>query len=89
LWSEPLAAARRRAAKTIDLLDYCNDPPFRRRILTPLNRGESRHALARDVGHGHRGELRQRYRQGQERTAQHARPDRQRESSTRWEGGRL
>jgi TnpA family transposase len=55
-----------RAAKTIHLLDYCNDQPFRRRILTQLNRGESRHALARDVCHGHRGELRQRYRQGQE-----------------------
>lgn len=55
-----------RAAKTIHLLDYCNDQPFRRRILTQLNRGESRHALARDVCHGYRGELRQRYRQGQE-----------------------
>ena len=31
-----------------------------------LTRGESRHAPARDVCHGHRGELRQRYRQGQE-----------------------
>lgn len=37
-----------------------------RRILTQLNRGEGRHGLARDVCHGHRGELRQRYRQGQE-----------------------
>lgn len=55
-----------RAAKTIHLLDYCNDQPFRRRILTQLNRGESRHGLARDVCHGHRGELRHRYRQGQE-----------------------
>ncbi len=55
-----------RAAKTIHLLDYCNDQPFRRRILTQLNRGESRHALARDVCHGYPGELRQRYRQGQE-----------------------
>jgi len=32
-----------RAAKTIHLLDYCNDQPFRRRILTQLNRGESHH----------------------------------------------
>jgi TnpA family transposase len=55
-----------RAAKTIHLLDYCNDQPFRRRILTQLNRGESRHALCREVCHGHRGELRQSYRQGQE-----------------------
>jgi TnpA family transposase len=43
-----------RAAKTIHLLDYCNDQPFRRRILTQLNRGESRHALAHVVCHGHR-----------------------------------
>ena len=55
-----------RAAKTVHLLDYCNDQPFRRRILTQLNRGEGRHSLARDVCHGRRGELRQRYRQGQE-----------------------
>jgi len=68
-----------RAAKTIHLLDYCNDQPFRRRILTQLNRGESRHVLARDVCHGHRGELRQRYRQGQERTTRRARRDRQRD----------
>ena len=32
-----------RAATTIHLLDYCNDQPFRRRILTQLNRDESRH----------------------------------------------
>jgi TnpA family transposase len=55
-----------RAAKTVHLLDYCNDQPFRRRILTQLNRGEGRHSLAPDVCHGRRGELRQRYRQGQE-----------------------
>jgi len=30
------AAARRAAAKTIHLLDYCNDQPFRQRILTQL-----------------------------------------------------
>jgi TnpA family transposase len=58
-----------RAAKTIHLLDYCNDQPFRRRILTQLNRGESRHALARDVCHGHRGELRQRYRQAKKNSS--------------------
>ena len=29
------------AAKTIHLLDYCNDRPFRRRVLTQLNRGET------------------------------------------------
>ena len=31
-----------------------------------LNRGEGRHQLARAVFHGRRGELRQRYREGQE-----------------------
>jgi Tn3 transposase DDE domain len=31
-----------------------------------LNRGEGRHAVSRDVFHGHKGELRQRYREGQE-----------------------
>jgi len=39
---------------------------YRRRILTQLNRTESRHALARAVFHGQRGQLRQRYREGQE-----------------------
>ena len=36
------------------------------RILTQLNRGEGRHRLARAIFHGQRGELRQRYREGQE-----------------------
>jgi TnpA family transposase len=58
-----------RAAKTIRLLDYYDDQPFRRGILTQLNRGEGRHALARDVCHGYRGELLQRYRQGQEESS--------------------
>ena len=38
----------------------------RRATLTQLNRGEGRHSLARAVFHGKRGELRQRYREGQE-----------------------
>ena len=42
------------------------DENYRRRILTQLNRGESRHSLARDVFYGKRGELYQRYREGQE-----------------------
>lgn len=39
-----------------------------KRRATPiqLNRGESRHSLAREIFHGKRGELRQRYREGQE-----------------------
>jgi len=39
---------------------------YRRRILIQLNRGEGRHQLARVIFHGRCGELRQRYREGQE-----------------------
>src|SRR5271157_6435221 len=42
------------------------DPCYRRDILTQLNRGEGRHRLSRKCFHGQRGELRQRYREGQE-----------------------
>jgi len=55
-----------RIAKTLYLLAYIDDDAYRRRILTQLNRGESRHSLARALFHGQRGELRQRYREGQE-----------------------
>jgi len=47
-------------------LAFIDDPHYRRRILTQLNRGEGRHRLARKCFHGQRGELRQRYREGQE-----------------------
>jgi len=33
-------------------------------VLTQKNRQEGRHFLARRVCHGHKGELRQRYREG-------------------------
>jgi hypothetical protein len=55
-----------RVAKTLYLLNYLDDEAYRRRILTQLNRGESRHAVARAIFHDQRGELRQRYREGQE-----------------------
>jgi TnpA family transposase len=55
-----------RLAKTLYLLAYLDDEAYRRRILTQLNRGEGRHSLARAVFHGQRGEVRQRYREGQE-----------------------
>jgi TnpA family transposase len=55
-----------RIAKTLYLLTYVNDETYRRRILTQLNRGEARHSLSRVVFHGQKGELRQRYREGQE-----------------------
>ena len=55
-----------RIPKTLYMLAYVDDERYRRRILTQLNRGESRHSMARAVFHGQRGELRQRYREGQE-----------------------
>jgi len=55
-----------RIIKTLYMLRYIDDAAYRRRILTQLNRGEGRHELARSIFHGKRGELRQRYREGQE-----------------------
>src|ERR1700737_2355778 len=55
-----------RIDKTIHILTSIDDEFKRRRTLTQLNRGEDRHSLARAVFHGKRGELRQRYREGQE-----------------------
>jgi TnpA family transposase len=50
-------AAVGRVPKTIHLLDYCDDPIYRRAILGQINRGEGRHELARRVCHGNKGEL--------------------------------
>lgn len=47
-------------------LNYIDDEDYRRRILTQLNRGEGRHAVARAICYGQRGEIRKRYREGQE-----------------------
>lgn len=55
-----------RIDKTLHSLTYLDDKDKRRSTLLQLNRGEGRHALARSVFHGKRGELRQRYREGQE-----------------------
>ena len=55
-----------RIDKTLHALNYIDDETKRRRILQQLNKGEERHKLARAVFHGKRGELRQRYREGQE-----------------------
>jgi TnpA family transposase len=55
-----------RIPKTIYLLNYIDDQVYRRRILTQLNRGEGRHSVARIICHGQRGEIRKRYREGQE-----------------------
>lgn len=55
-----------RIEKTLYLLNYVHDEAYRGRILRQLNRGEQRHGVARVVFHGHKGELRQRYREGME-----------------------
>ena len=48
------------------MLNYIDNEEYRRRILTQLNRGEARHAVARIVCHGDLGEIRKLYREGQE-----------------------
>ena len=55
-----------RISKTQHTLIYIDDEAKRRSTLIQLNRGESRHSVARAVFHGKRGELRQHYREGQE-----------------------
>jgi len=55
-----------RINKTLYLLNYIDDEDYRRRILNQLNRGEGRHAIARCICYGQRGEIRKRYREGQE-----------------------
>lgn len=55
-----------RIEKTLHVLAYIDDETRRRSTLAQLNRGEGRHNLARMVFYGKRGELRQRYREGQE-----------------------
>lgn len=48
------------------LATYFDDELLRRRVGTQKNRQEARHSLARRIFHGQKGELRQRYREGQE-----------------------
>ncbi len=55
-----------RIEKTLHILNYIDDDEKRRSTLSQLNRGEGRHSLARVIFHGKRGELYQRYREGQE-----------------------
>jgi TnpA family transposase len=54
-----------RIDKTLGTLTCVDDEAKRRGTLTQLNRGESRHSVARAVFHRKRGELRQHYREGQ------------------------
>jgi TnpA family transposase len=55
-----------RIIKTLHILNYIDDPAFRRRILVQLNRQELRHRLGRRIHLGERGEIRSPLRQGQE-----------------------
>ncbi|MGH3198043.1 MAG: Tn3 family transposase [Streptosporangiaceae bacterium] len=55
-----------RIAKTEHMLAVLDDEAYRRQISNQLSIQESRHALARRIFHGQRGELRQRYREGQD-----------------------
>lgn len=52
--------------KTVHLLNYLNDAAYRRTIGGQLNLHEQRHSLARAVFFGKKGEVRKRYREGQE-----------------------
>ncbi|WP_192580527.1 Tn3 family transposase [Micromonospora sp. ALFpr18c] len=57
-----------RIPKTLHLLAMVDpvDETYRRTVTRQLNIGESRHALARKILHGHRGDIMQPYRAGQE-----------------------
>lgn len=56
-----------RIAKTLHLLAFIDaDDTYRRQIHTQLTVQESRHALARRIFHGRRGQIHQHYREGQE-----------------------
>jgi TnpA family transposase len=57
-----------RIAKTLHLLAMVDpvDETYRRTVTRQLNIGESRHSLARKILHGHRGDIMQPYRAGQE-----------------------
>ena len=55
-----------RINKSLHLLNFVDDEVYRRRILTQLNRGESRHGLSRAVCFGKLGEMHKRYREGLE-----------------------
>ncbi|MEV0196330.1 Tn3 family transposase [Nonomuraea sp. NPDC050691] len=52
--------------RSVYLACYFNDELLRRRVNTQLNRQEARHTLARKIFHRQKGELRQKYKEGQE-----------------------
>ena len=44
-----------RIAKTWHIVEYVDDPAFRRRVLIGLNKGETLHSLAREISFGRQG----------------------------------
>ena len=63
--SEALAGYGR-IFKTLHVLTFVDDEPYRRQIKGMRNLNEGRHDLARHVFHGRRGELHRAYHQGME-----------------------
>lgn len=55
-----------RIHKSLHVLRLCQDEGYRRFIKAQSNLHEGRHSLGRKIFHARRGELRQRYREGQE-----------------------
>lgn len=55
-----------RIFKSLHVLSYVDQVPYRAQIKGMRNLQEGRHALARHVFHGRRGDLRQAYQQGME-----------------------
>ncbi|WP_426989199.1 Tn3 family transposase [Pseudarthrobacter sp. Y6] len=55
-----------RIFKTLHVLTFVDDPQYRREMKGMRNLQEGRHALARPIFHGRKGELHRAYREGQE-----------------------
>ena len=58
-----------RIFKTLHLLQFVSDDGYRRLIGAQLNVTEARHRIARKIFFGQRGELRQHYREGMDKTS--------------------
>jgi TnpA family transposase len=46
-----------RLLRTIDILSFISDPPYRQRVGRMLNKGEAVHSLGRDIAYGQQGVL--------------------------------
>lgn len=63
---EPDAAAAQLGDQADEVLQVVADENYRRMLTAQLNVSEGRHALGRRIFFGHRGDLRQHYREGME-----------------------